>query len=366
MTQLPDELEYGFVRSRILLAVADTPADEDHYPDAQAAQGTVRFTPSRSVIRGADEPVFVIKRGIDVDIAEDADTAAEIRKGDLIHNGRPGVWLVTGTYTVRFQLGDVSIEPFQIHVTPEHTEAAPLWLSLQAPLVPSPDVKFVVNEQVYRDTLAASESAQSSASDAESSANAAQVAADRAEAVPQDLATATSDGIMSADHFTKVEAVPDPETIATRTYADEAASAVAVYESGLRSVPASAFVPGSAAAVTSTPKLWRSGNTVNLALGDLTVTPQASTGGGLFTIPDGFKPHSSLAWVRLFIQPGSGGNKDGPIYHAEIPASYDVNGGALRVMRYWRTPLDGNVRVGGLVSWPTHQPPPSILPFDPA
>lgn len=163
MTQLPDELEYGFVRSRILLAVADTPADEDHYPDAQAAQGTVRFTPSRSVIRGTEEPVFVIKRNIEVGIAEDADTAAEIRKGDLIHNDRPGVWLVTGIYTVRFQLGDVSIEPFQIHVTPDHTEATPLWLSLAAPHQPTPDVKFVVNEQVYLDTLAASETAQAAA-----------------------------------------------------------------------------------------------------------------------------------------------------------------------------------------------------------
>lgn len=163
MTQLPDELEYGFVRSRILLAVADTPADEDHYPDAQAAQGTVRFTPSRSVIRGTEEPVFVIKRNIEVGIAEDADTAAEIRKGDLIHNDRPGVWLVTGTYTVRFQLGDVTIEPFQINVTTENTEASPLWLSLAAPHQPSPDVKFVVNEQVYLDTLAASEAAQAAA-----------------------------------------------------------------------------------------------------------------------------------------------------------------------------------------------------------
>lgn len=143
--ETPSDLEFGFVADRVLLAVGDG-ADEDRYPDVVAATGTVKFTPmaGTALVHGG-EATIVMKP-----IAADIDPTT----GRLSYGGASGVWLVTGPYRVRYETDGGAPPEMQIEVTTAHTPETPLVLSLHREITPTPGVRLVVNEQLYRDTEA--------------------------------------------------------------------------------------------------------------------------------------------------------------------------------------------------------------------
>lgn len=162
---LPDEVQYGFVYGKTLLAIGDTAEDEDRFPDGVAAKGVVRFTPKVTILRTETDPATIIKQRIECRIHQGKDDSVDpdpAKVGLLVDTaGHVGtVALIVGQYTVSYQLeGGSAVPSFDIDVTAAHTSEAPLDLALAAPLVPSPSVKFVVNEQVYLDALAARDEA---------------------------------------------------------------------------------------------------------------------------------------------------------------------------------------------------------------
>lgn len=183
---LPDEVQYGFVYGKTLLAIGDTTDDVDRFPDGVAAKGIVRFTPKVTILRTETDPATIIKQRIECKIhqgKDDPDDPDPAKVGLLVDTaGHVGnVALVVGQYDVSYQLeGGASVPSFTINVTPEHTPESPLDLALAAPIVPSPTVKFVVNEQVYLDTLAARDEAEAARDEAVTAAEDAVTAADSA------------------------------------------------------------------------------------------------------------------------------------------------------------------------------------------
>lgn len=148
---LPASIQYGYVVWTALLAVADTTADPDRTPDAVPATGEIRFDPLVSPISTTSPAVTIVPQRV---------VATLDSEGRLIDpTGQTGVWLVTGQYTVTFAFSGFALPSFRIEVTAAHTEEAPLDLTLAAPLVPNPATVFVVNQQVYTDTLAARDAA---------------------------------------------------------------------------------------------------------------------------------------------------------------------------------------------------------------
>ncbi|QHC70307.1 hypothetical protein [Rathayibacter sp. VKM Ac-2801] len=149
MPVAPSDLVYGYVRGRYILAVGDTVSDFDRLPDIRPAVGTVRFRWLGSALV-ATQPIPTAVVPLIVDASIDPLT------GDLLDEaGGVGVCFVAGRYEVTFRFVGVTVPSFQIEVFNTHTERAPLDLPGAAPLTPAPGERFVVNEQVYRDTLAA-------------------------------------------------------------------------------------------------------------------------------------------------------------------------------------------------------------------
>lgn len=146
MAQLPASTEYGYVVGRILLAVEDTTteSEDNRYPDALVPiNSSVRFTPIDIMAVGVPS-TLVIKKSINGKIGED---------GILVDNNEiEGIWLVTGRYSVTFDLKNQgSITPFQIEITSGHTELDPLDI---VPLIPRgnrkepiPQWMFLTNDQ---------------------------------------------------------------------------------------------------------------------------------------------------------------------------------------------------------------------------
>lgn len=148
----PANIAFGRVVGRYLLAVADTPADEDHFPDPIPASGTVTFTPAAPTVYVTGENAATV-----IPKAVAGSLNAEGRVTDP--TGTEGVWLVIGQYDVRVSIPGVDIPTFRISVKAEHTAEAPLELALAAPLKPAASEVFVVNRQVYLDALAARDAA---------------------------------------------------------------------------------------------------------------------------------------------------------------------------------------------------------------
>lgn len=148
-TTLPPEIEYGFVSGRTIYAVGDTTADDDRYPDAVSATGTVIFTPVNAMRILTQNPAIVVKKPIICTI--DPET------GELVDEaGHVGsVALVTGEYTVTHSLSFGTIPSFLIKVSPENTVDNPLILAewVEIRLAPSPG--FVFNQNIYNNVLAA-------------------------------------------------------------------------------------------------------------------------------------------------------------------------------------------------------------------
>ncbi len=130
---LPSSYAFGKVIGRIVHLIADTAEDTDDKPQARAAAGTVTFTP-KDVLRktsDADYPAIVL---------HSPETATLSSSGRILDaEGRQGVWLAIGAYTASFAItgaSRASIPSFDIQVTTEHTDAAPLDLATVVPYVP--------------------------------------------------------------------------------------------------------------------------------------------------------------------------------------------------------------------------------------
>lgn len=159
---LPDEITYGFVADRVLLAVGDTTDDTDRFPDGVPAKGTVTFTPERDTHYTQQTPATVLQQPIECTIyqgdPDDGEGTEDPKRIGLLVDpaGHVGnVALVVGWYSVSYRLDRGAAKRFRFQVLPEHTADEPLWLSSVAPLTPSPSERFVVNEKVYTETLAA-------------------------------------------------------------------------------------------------------------------------------------------------------------------------------------------------------------------
>ena len=129
---LPSSYTWGKVTGRIIHLIADTAEDTDDKPQARAAAGTVTFTP-KEVLRkttDANYPAIVLSA---------PESAALSSSGRILDaEGRQGIWLATGIYTVTFEITGAprAIPSFDIQVTAEHTDAAPLDLATLVPYIP--------------------------------------------------------------------------------------------------------------------------------------------------------------------------------------------------------------------------------------
>ena len=162
--QLPEhpEVEYGYIAGRFGLSIADG-TDADDTPDLVPATAmTVKLTPAVPVRRfNTNPPTTIIADPINAVVGTDGLVRVKPLPGET-EPREPGVKLVTGTYQVTYSnVTGTAPPPHSILVTTEHTKEAPLDLTPAGPLVPSPAVKFVVNEQVYADTIAARDEVQS-------------------------------------------------------------------------------------------------------------------------------------------------------------------------------------------------------------
>lgn len=155
----PPTVNFGFVTGRFALAVADTAQDEDHLPNFVPASGTVTFRPNASKLITSTPTRYISPQPVTVNL-NSAGAVAD-------SNGLNGVWLVVGSYQVSFKLAGLTVSSFDVTVTVEHTQSAPLDLVLYTPAPVEPDVKFVVNEQMYLETVAAAERAEDAAVRAE-------------------------------------------------------------------------------------------------------------------------------------------------------------------------------------------------------
>jgi lysophospholipase L1-like esterase len=147
-------IQFGYVIARYAKAVADTPNDPDAYPDISPVAGqAITFTPVSSaplVSDDAGEPITVLLEPI---------VGTLDAQGRLVDNqGRRGVWLVADVaYSVTVDF----IPGFNLTIFPKitHTQLKGLDLSLALGKTPAPNEVFVVNEQVYLDTLKARDDA---------------------------------------------------------------------------------------------------------------------------------------------------------------------------------------------------------------
>lgn len=134
---LPSNYLSGKVVGRIVRAIADTPGDPDFFPEAIGAQGTVTFEPLQrnNKVTVEDYPALVIHETISVTLSRNGSLSGPYVHQNF-HQNPQGIWLVTGSYEVRFSLDSGTIPPFLIEVTTDHTEENPLDLAHYIPTVP--------------------------------------------------------------------------------------------------------------------------------------------------------------------------------------------------------------------------------------
>lgn len=169
MSILPPEVRAGYVYDRVLRAIGDRPYDDDRLPDGIPAQGRVIFRPKSAVkqLVSNGRGVTVTREPVTCTIHQGANQIddPDASKGGLLIDEAGavgGVWLVVGEWTVEYHMEDrySNIPNEEIIVTEDRTEDNPLDVALASELTPTPTQKFVVNEQVYMDTLAARDEVQ--------------------------------------------------------------------------------------------------------------------------------------------------------------------------------------------------------------
>lgn len=134
---LPSSVTFGKVVGRIVHAIADTAEDTDDKPQARSAAGKVKFTPKVTLRKttDADYPAIVTYG------AQEANLSSTGRILDA--EGRQGVWLTVGVWTVSFELNAVggarpTVPAFDIEVLSTYDDATPLDLATVMPYVPPP------------------------------------------------------------------------------------------------------------------------------------------------------------------------------------------------------------------------------------
>lgn len=135
---LPTSINFGKVTGRIVHLEADTAADLDALPEARPAVGKVTFTPLTVVSRvlGPEYTAIVLTSRVSALLEDGYLSDAE---------GRPGIWLALGAYSVSFTVdGPTRIPGFDIQVTADHTDAAPLDLAIAANVTPPTTVLQMV------------------------------------------------------------------------------------------------------------------------------------------------------------------------------------------------------------------------------
>ena len=120
---LPADIPFGYVVGRFMLAVGDTPADEDALPDAAPVLGTVRFRPEVPIIVSLEnQPTTIVTQTVEASLVNGVLTDS---------SGNEGVWLVAGVYNVTFQMQPgIALPPIRAVVS----EEIPLDLTLAAAL----------------------------------------------------------------------------------------------------------------------------------------------------------------------------------------------------------------------------------------
>lgn len=110
----PTDSTYGYVIATIIRRGADGD-DPDDYPDAIAAKGTITFTPHVKVAKTTTPSAFEIRESIKLPLNERGELAQSNETASV------GCWLLTGTYTVSFDIRDAVFPTFVINVTTSHT-----------------------------------------------------------------------------------------------------------------------------------------------------------------------------------------------------------------------------------------------------
>lgn len=138
----PSLLGFGKVVGRVIIVVGDTTADADDKPEARAAQGKVKFTPrnvaSKVTDDGTGRGAYVSWNPVECTL----DTAGFV----IDDQGRQGVWLVAGQYTVTWTPASGqswAIGSFDITVSTAHTAGSPFDLATGSPTVPPQGVSIV-------------------------------------------------------------------------------------------------------------------------------------------------------------------------------------------------------------------------------
>lgn len=157
-------LEYGYVVGQFVEVVGDRgpTQDADRNPDEIGSAGTVTFKPTPASITDtvSGRVKFITPRSVILTL----DSGGRIVDANLLE----GVWLVAGIeYTVTTSFLS---NAWKIYPTAENDLEHPLDAVAQMPIPTSPSIKFVVNEQVYTDTLAAAAQAVAAAVRAEDAA----------------------------------------------------------------------------------------------------------------------------------------------------------------------------------------------------
>jgi len=138
---LPPQYTFGKVIGRFLLAVADTPQDADALPQARPVSGTATFTPGVTLRKILD-----VGDGTGAFVSQSAVIATIDQDGYLIdEEGNDGIWLVTGMYSVAFQLSDprAAIQGFDIELMESHDDLNPLDLPNASPYTEGPGITIV-------------------------------------------------------------------------------------------------------------------------------------------------------------------------------------------------------------------------------
>lgn len=143
--ELPGDYTMGFVMARAIRTTGDTLADDDRYPGVFGSNGTVTFTPLVRQRRITGDVTAFVTHG--------AHTANFVNGILCDQHGQPGVYIVSGLYRVSFSFTNgETLAPFDIEVTPYHTQESPLDLVTVAPYVWPPNVN-VTTLQVASVTL---------------------------------------------------------------------------------------------------------------------------------------------------------------------------------------------------------------------
>lgn len=125
---LPAEIRSGKVVARLVFAAPDS-ADAGREPDEAPVSGTVTFAPKDPVRKTLEPtPATVLVKPVTCTLDEQGNGYM------LDSQGAMGVWLVTGVWTVTYNLTEGALKSHDIEVTENHTDVFPLYLTTAQPI----------------------------------------------------------------------------------------------------------------------------------------------------------------------------------------------------------------------------------------